>query len=156
VNPIYHNIENFKSNRRYAESLAQRAGDEAIRVARSITRWTGGPIRGMQKVVTVPGKPYRELTGDAPDTPIRMSVLKVGNIVFTGASGEIFSEIGMAVKQHSPYRHTLFLGNCNGYSGYVPTQQEYARGGYEIEVARVKGGGDTAIVNTVLDLLYSL
>ena len=156
VNPIHKNIEDLKSNRQYARTLGQWAGDEVMRVARDVSQFSGGPIQGLQRVVNVPGKVPRETGVDGPDVPIRLSVLQIGNIVLTGASGEIFSEIGMAVKNGSPYRHTIFLGNCNGYSGYVPTDDEYSRGGYEIEVSPVKSGGEAAIVSTLLTMLSEL
>ena len=45
--------------------------------------------------------------------------------------GESFTEIGMAVKQRSPARPTLYAGYTNGAIGYFPTADAYEFGGYE-------------------------
>ena len=47
----------------------------------------------------------------------------------------MFNQIGVRVKGGSPFAHTLVAGYGNGYIGYVPTVEEYARGGYEVDVA---------------------
>jgi len=53
--------------------------------------------------------------------------------------GEPFTEIGMAIKRASPFRHTFVASLANGDCGYVPPKQCFARGGYE--VLPVLGGG---------------
>ncbi|HRU05598.1 MAG TPA: hypothetical protein P5137_07465 [Candidatus Brocadiia bacterium] len=53
--------------------------------------------------------------------------------------GEPFTEIGMAIKKASPFRHTLVSSLSNGECGYVPMKECFARGGYEI--LPVVGGG---------------
>ena len=44
---------------------------------------------------------------------------------------ELFSEIGMSIKQHSPFKHTMVAEQTNGAHGYVPTAKAFAGGSYE-------------------------
>ena len=39
------------------------------------------------------------------------------------------------MKAESPARLTLFAGYANGMIGYLPTAEEHARGGYEVDVS---------------------
>ena len=57
--------------------------------------------------------------------------MRIGDGVIITAPGEPFTEIGMAVKQRSPGRPTLYAGYTNGAVGYFPTPAAYPEGGYE-------------------------
>ena len=54
-------------------------------------------------------------------------------------AGEIFSEIALRIKHHSPFQYTLCAGTSNGSHGYYVTRDARARGGYEAWVARAYG-----------------
>ncbi|RAV19694.1 hypothetical protein DQG23_19750 [Paenibacillus contaminans] len=45
---------------------------------------------------------------------------------------ELFVELGLEIKQASPYDYTFLATLTNGLAGYVPTREAFARGGYEI------------------------
>src|ERR1700694_5468239 len=57
--------------------------------------------------------------------------VRIGDGAIVTAPGETFTEIGMAVKERSPGRPTLYAGYSNGAVGYFPTAAAYAEGGYE-------------------------
>jgi hypothetical protein len=57
--------------------------------------------------------------------------VRIGDGVIVTAPGEAFTEIGMAVKERSPGRPTLYAGYTNGAVGYFPTAASYSEGGYE-------------------------
>lgn len=44
---------------------------------------------------------------------------------------ELFCGIGMSIKAHSPFAHTLVVEQTNGAHGYVPTAEAFAGGSYE-------------------------
>ena len=60
-------------------------------------------------------------------------------LALTSLPGEVFTEIGLAIKKRSPFKQTwpvtLGMGEC----GYVPMAECFTRGGYEI--LPVVGGG---------------
>lgn len=56
----------------------------------------------------------------------------VGDAAFVALPGEVFVEIGLAVKARSPFETTAVIGYANDYLvGYVPTAAAYDEGGYE-------------------------
>ena len=60
------------------------------------------------------------------------SLLTLGSetaIVFL--PGEVFAEIGIKIKNLSPFKHTFVITFANGCAGYIPTRAAYAAGGYE-------------------------
>lgn len=67
------------------------------------------------------------------DLPVELHVLQVGPAVLAGIPAEPFAEIGLAIKARSPFPHTWFGGYVGGWSGYIPTPEEYPRGGYEVD-----------------------
>ena len=89
---------------------------------------------------------------------------RLGDCAIVGAPGEIFGEIGNAIRAASPAAVTIFAGYSNGVLGYVPTASEFSHGGYEPAVSH-RGYGQPApfrpdagamIVGAALDLLGSL
>ncbi len=49
--------------------------------------------------------------------------IKMGEIVIIGLPGEVFSEIGLKIKQI--YKNTIVIGCANGVIGYIPTSETY-------------------------------
>src|SRR4051794_39486843 len=59
--------------------------------------------------------------------------IRIGPFAVVGFPGEPFASIGVAVRDGSPFPVTLMTGYANGWSGYVPTDDAFALGGYEVE-----------------------
>jgi hypothetical protein len=60
--------------------------------------------------------------------------VRIGDAAFVSAPFEQFSEIGMRVSVHSPIPYTLMLSNTNGSEGYLVTEDQICRGGYEVDM----------------------
>ena len=97
-------------------------------------------------------------------SPGEVWAMRVGDCAIVGTPGELFSEIGQAVRSASPFPTTLFAGYCQGVLGYVATPEEYPHGGYEPSVAH-RGYAHPApfapeaaqlLIDTSLDLLADL
>ena len=113
---------------------------------------TGRPMgyrRALQRQIPVPGfvvdwlmrrcYPWRNAVetrdGGHPAVPMEAQALRLGDVAVVAQAAEVFHEIGAAVKDGSPAQVTLFAGYANGMIGYLPTAEEHARGGYEVDVA---------------------
>jgi len=70
--------------------------------------------------------------------------------------GEIFTELGLAIKRSSPFRNTVIVELANDSIGYVPTKAAFKEGSYEIINSRVQPGGGELLVKTALGLLREL
>jgi neutral ceramidase len=75
----------------------------------------------------------REIEGGSPRTSARgsISAIRIGDAAIVSGPGEIFTEIGLAVKERSPADVTFYAGYSNGCVSYMPTAAEYPLGGYE-------------------------
>ena len=56
-----------------------------------------------------------------------------GDVALVGCNIEPFCEIGLAVKRASPFPVTIMCGYTNGRMAYMPTADEWPKGGYEVE-----------------------
>jgi hypothetical protein len=67
-----------------------------------------------------------------PPVASEVQAWRFGELGLVTAPGEIFTEIGMAVKDGSPFADTFFLSCTNDSIGYVPVPEAYPDGGYEV------------------------
>ena len=99
---------------------------------------------------------FVERYGQGGEEEIEIAVLRIGPIAFVGLPGEPFSQIGMRIKQGSPFRHTCVLGLANGAAGYIPLEESFTRGGYEIRTTpgnRFREDTATVFVERSIDAL---
>ncbi|MEZ6088960.1 MAG: neutral/alkaline non-lysosomal ceramidase N-terminal domain-containing protein [Pirellulaceae bacterium] len=93
--------------------------------------------------------------GIGDSLPVDVTTITLGDqaaIVFL--PGEVFVELGLAIKQGSPYANTLVieLSNCVE-TMYIPTRAAYAGGGYEVVNSAVEPGSGEMLVEAALKLL---
>jgi neutral ceramidase len=69
---------------------------------------------------------------------------------------EIFVELGLAIKQGSPFKNTIVISMCNDRPSYVPTQKAFTEGSYEVTNARVKPGAGEMLVDAAVKLLKEM
>lgn len=77
-------------------------------------------------------------------------------IAVVALPGEIFVELGLAIKAASPFKHTFIAELANGSIGYVPNREAYPQGNYEVVSARGEAGSGEKLVETALGLLKAL
>jgi hypothetical protein len=86
-----------------------------------------------------------------------VQVIALGDdLAFVALPGEVFVELGLAVKKESPFRHTAIAELANGSIGYVPTRKAYDEGNYEPVSARCAAGSGEKLVDTAVKLLKEL
>ena len=81
----------------------------------------------------------------------QQTITRIGPLAIVPFAGEIFSEIALRLKHHSPFEYTLCAGTSNGSHGYYVTRDSRARGGYEPWVAR--GYGAYILADDIDDFL---
>jgi hypothetical protein len=85
---------------------------------------------------------------------VEVQVITLGNdIALVSLPGEIFVELGLAIKQASPFKYTAIAELANGSIGYVPTRQAWTQGNYEVLSARCGPGSGELLVETASRLL---
>ncbi len=97
----------------------------------------------------------RSLAGVGDTLPVDLTVFTVGtDVAVIALPGEAFVNLGLAIKQGSPFRTTLVieLSNCVE-TIYVPTRTAYAGGSYEVTNSTTLPGSGELIVQNCLELL---
>ncbi|HEX5105333.1 MAG TPA: neutral/alkaline non-lysosomal ceramidase N-terminal domain-containing protein [Pirellulaceae bacterium] len=97
----------------------------------------------------------RSLAGVGDSLPVDVTVIALGpEVALVFLPGEVFVELGLAIKQGSPFATTLVveLSNCVE-TIYIPTRAAYAGGGYEVTNSSLQAGGGELLVESALGLL---
>lgn len=94
-----------------------------------------GPVRSRVRTLELPAKADPDRPPDAPTVPLTVSVGRVGEVAFVGLGAEVFNDIGRAIKDLSPFPHTMILTHCNGGAGYLVVKDAYPQGGYEVKTS---------------------
>ncbi|QDT76730.1 Neutral/alkaline non-lysosomal ceramidase [Gimesia maris] len=100
-----------------------------------------------------------ELSKYPPNEKIKIQAIRIGGLGIAGMPCEVFTETGLAIKDQSPFKATFSMELANGSSGYLPTPQQHALGGYETWPARssyLEIDAETKIRQTALKLLNQL
>ena len=67
-----------------------------------------------------------------PDTwPVDITAWIIDDLGMVFYAGEPFTAIGLTLAVRSPLEETLLMSHCNGMQGYLATDEDRRRGGYE-------------------------
>ena len=75
------------------------------------------------------------------------------DLAWVALPGEIFTELGLAIKLGSPFLLTVVAELANGSPGYIPDRKAYAQGAYEADSARCAAGSGELLVDAATRLL---
>jgi hypothetical protein len=87
---------------------------------------------------------------------VEVQFIRMGDIVIIGVPLEPFVEIGITIREHSPFRYTFFTGYTNGWDGYLPNAADYPLGGYEVENYPYAPESAEHLIHEVLKVLHVL
>ena len=109
-------------------------------------------------LTTVRAEAYRMLAFEhGPETlSLPVSAIRIGPAVFVGIPGEPFNNIGVGLKENSPFEITLPCCLTNGGEGYYPMRDSYDQGGYEARSSRFKAGVAENLISTGTELMKTL
>ncbi len=69
---------------------------------------------------------------EKPTYTFHVSGIRIGDdFAIVTNPDELFCEIGVNIKEDSPFKHTMVAQQTNGARGYVPTARAFEEGGYE-------------------------
>jgi len=92
-----------------------------------------------------------------PTTPLEVQVFRLSKeAAVVGLPGEVFVELGLAIKKASPFPVTLVVELCQDDPGYIPTRKAFAEGSYETVNSRIAPGGGEMMVEAAVKLLGEL
>ena len=139
--------------------LGTMLGEEIVHTFRNIEKVSGGgKIATAFITLELPGKPRSEDTIEKnhPPAELNITAARVGDIAFVGIGCEVLTEIGMAIKAASPYKHTFVISHCNGAASYLPPEHLYIEGGYEIRSSPFAPQAADIVVKQAVKMLHEL
>jgi neutral ceramidase len=97
----------------------------------------------------------RSLAGVGELLPVNITAITIGNdVAIVCLPGEVFVELGLAIKHGSPFRTTMVIELSNAVESiYVPPRAAYAGGSYEVTNSTVQPGSGEILVEAALKLL---
>lgn len=93
---------------------------------------------------------------DSLEFRAEIAAARVGDLGIAMVPGELFSSLGKAIRDSSPFKYTMIASYMNGYVGYIPDREAYAEGGYEALSSHLSPEAADVVVSTAAKLLNSL
>jgi len=88
---------------------------------------------------------------------VEVQVIALGrDLAWVALPGEVFVELGLAIKKRSPFPCTFVVELANENIGYIPDRRSYAEGNYEPESARCAAGSGERLVDAAVRVLEAL
>jgi hypothetical protein len=133
----------------------RKVSDGQIAAARANTPKVGTnelPFLSQVETVTTLDLSRRGPTLDAEVQVFRLSP----DLAIVLLPGEVFAELGLAIKRASTFTHTLVIELSNDNPAYIPTETAFKEGSYETVNSRIAPGGGEHLVAEALRLLKML
>lgn len=119
----------LKAQQREITLGVRRPGLEEVESAKQIISKAKGPtMRTLEEIYareTVRVKDY------PPRVPLILQAFRIGDLAVAAIPCEVFVEIGLELKQKSPFKPSFTISLANGCNGYLPTVEHHKLGGYE-------------------------
>ncbi|MCI0538413.1 MAG: hypothetical protein L0Z50_24665 [Verrucomicrobiales bacterium] len=88
-----------------------------------------------------------------------LQALCIGDVAIVGVPAEFFTQLGLDIKNRSPFRHTYVAELANDWIGYLPDLTAHKLGGYQVWTgyhSYAEPGTGERIVDEVVGMLKSL
>ncbi|WP_372639266.1 hypothetical protein [Fodinibius sp.] len=109
------------------------ATEDIERAERIVDKAEGPDMESLEEI-------YARETLLLSEYPERKSLIlqsfRLGDLAIAAIPCEVFVEIGLELKDKSPFDSMFTISLANGYNGYLPTPEHHALGGYETWRAR--------------------
>ncbi len=89
---------------------------------------------------------------------VKLQAIRIGDLAVCAIPFETFAEIGLEIKDRSPFPQTMVIGLANGRYGYLPTPEQHRLGGYETWLGTnlVQETASVTLTDNLLDMLSEL
>jgi len=96
---------------------------------------------------------------EGPDEfEVKIQALRIGDLAICTFPFEVFAEIGLNIKEESPFADTFIVELANGAYGYLPTKGQHEFGGYEtwMGTSRVQFDASDILTENLLEMLTEM
>lgn len=96
---------------------------------------------------------------ESPDTvQVLLQTVRIGDLSIAAIPFEVFTEIGLEIKERSPFDDTFTIELANGSYGYLPTPEQHELGGYEtwLGTNRVAKDSSRKITEAIIEMMTDM
>lgn len=113
-----------------AETVGRGLADAVVAAATRARPSTDTTVASMSRVVRLPTRTESE------SVEVLLQAFRVSDGIFLMLPGEVFGEIGLAIRDELGTPHLFIVGCANTCEvGYIPSASAFDDGGYEVETA---------------------
>jgi hypothetical protein len=105
------------------------AAEEAA-VERYCRKYAAGSAEVFMKVFRNMRRELAPLQGQERETWLQ--VMRIGDVALAGVPAEYFTQLGLDIKNRSPFRYTFVAELANDWIGYLPNLEGHKLGGYQV------------------------
>ena len=88
-----------------------------------------------------------------------LQVMRMGDVAIVGVPAELFTQLGLDIKNRSPFRYTYVAELANDWIGYIPNLEGHKLGGYQVWTgyhSYAEPGTGERIVDEAVKMLHEL
>jgi hypothetical protein len=117
---------------------------------------TSSKMPFLEKVQTAKVLDLRERYPE-PRTTMEVQAIRLGpELAIVALPGEVFVELGLAIKKRSPFTTTLVVELANDVPNYIPTTKAFGEGSYEVVNSRLAPGSGEQLMAAAVRVLREL
>lgn len=103
---------------------------EDAAVLRYCRKYAPGGAEMIAKVFRNMREQLAPIQGQERETWVQ--AIRIGDIAIVGVPAEYFTQLGLDIKNRSPFRHTYIAELANDWIGYLPNFEGHKLGGYQV------------------------
>lgn len=138
----------------------RKPNEEEVAQARKILEMDDKELEAKKLSKLAPHYAVRTLSKlDIPDTvDATIQAIRIGDQAIVSLPFETLVEIGLELKEKSPFPHTFTIELANGGFGYLPTPEQHKLGGYETwrGTSNVEINASRILTDQLLEMLSEL
>lgn len=118
----------------------------------------GGEIRVYQTIYEGALQNFKliESLGSLETIDIEIKILQINERYIVYIPGELFTNLGIMLKEKCGKNNIIISCYSNGYSGYIPDIEAYNQDGYETLSSKFAAGEGEKLVNKIICLIESM
>jgi neutral ceramidase len=151
----------------HSKSLAPRLAVQSKKIPYPLQTVSAEKVKQAREMMILPGQPFlvqvdlfKTVSIDSrKNEPFKLEVQVFRldkNTAIVSLPGEVFVDIGLAIKKKSPFKNTFVVELANDSIHYVPTVKAFKEGSYEVVNSIVQPGGGEAMVDAAVEMLHDL
>jgi hypothetical protein len=130
---------------------------EEAAVSSYCRKYTGASAETIAKVFRNMRRELASQRGQERETWLQ--VMRIGDVALAGVPAEYFTQLGLDIKNRSPFRHTYVAELANDWIGYLPNLEGHKLGGYQVWTgyhSYAEPGTGERIADEIVEMLQEL